>query len=82
MSTTIIMKLMKTSLTGFLAWTNEVQKFDRVVANSSATSRAPMKASDIKTLVRHRLWIEKRSYDVAEDVVVRCDKEEGRKRRK
>jgi hypothetical protein len=41
-----------------------------------------MKASDIKTLVRHHLWIEKRSYDVAEDVVVRCGKEEGRKRRK
>jgi hypothetical protein len=43
--------------------------------------RAPMKASDIKTLVRHHLWIEKRSYDVAEDVVVRCGKEESRKRR-
>jgi hypothetical protein len=44
------MKLMKTSLTGFLAWTNEVQKFDRVVANSSATSKGAHEGFRYKNL--------------------------------
>jgi hypothetical protein len=50
MSTTIITKLMKAGLTGFLAWTNEVEKFDRVVVISSATSKGAYEGVRYKSL--------------------------------